>query len=209
MSSRRLTRHWFTRDAPIVAPELLGKLLVVEDGGPLDGRVDGRIDGPADGRTGGVVSGRIVETEAYMGDDPASHSFRGRTPRNAVMFGPAGHLYVYRSYGIHWCANVVTGVEGDGQAVLIRAIEPVEGIGAMRERRLGRPDRQLADGPGKLCQALGIDGSHDGVDLTDQQGVVTILDDGTPPAAAPLIGPRVGITKAVDAPWRWRAVVGT
>ncbi len=108
------------------------------------------------------VAGRIIETEAYMSDDPASHSFRGPTPRTAVMFGPAGYLYVYRSYGIHWCANVVTGADGDGQAVLIRAVDPVEGADEMLRRRGRLP---LADGPGKLCQAFGLDGEDDGADL--------------------------------------------
>jgi len=178
----QLHRSWFSRDAPIVAAELLGKLLVVES-------------------EGNRVSGRIVETEAYTADDPASHSSRGRTPRNAVMFGPAGHLYVYRSYGIHWCANVVTGADGDGQAVLIRAVEPLDGLDEMVRRRGRHP---LADGPGKLCQALGIDGSHDGVDLVAPRSAVRIVDDGTPPPADPLVGPRIGITRAVDTPWRWR-----
>ncbi len=146
------------------------------------------------------MSGRITETEAYTADDPASHSFRGRTERNAVMFGPPGHLYVYLSYGIHRCANVVTGADGDGQAVLIRSLDPLEGIDSMRSRRGRLP---LADGPGKLCQALGIDLDDDGVDLT--AGAVRIVDDGTPPPTAPLTGPRVGITVAVDRPWRFRS----
>ena len=175
-----MARAWFERDAPVVAADLLGKLLVVE-------------------RDGLVVSGRIVETEAYTADDPASHSFRGRTARNAVMFGPAGHLYVYLSYGIHRCANVVTGPEGDGQAVLLRALDPVAGVDTMRRRRGRVP---IADGPGKLCQALGIDLGDDGVDVTG--GAVRIVDDGTPPPAAPRSGPRVGITVAVDRPWRFR-----
>jgi DNA-3-methyladenine glycosylase len=179
-----LTRDWFGRDATEVAPDLLGKVLVVD-------------------RDGTRVSGRIVETEAYTAADPASHSYRGRTARNAVMFGPAGHLYVYRSYGIHWCANVVTGADGDGQAVLIRAIEPLEGMGVMLRRRGRRP---LADGPGKLCQALGLDGSDDDLDLVAPRSVVRIVDDGAPPADV-LVGPRVGITKAIDTPWRWRAAV--
>lgn len=169
-----------------MAPDLLGKVLRVE----LDGMVS---------------SGRIIETEAYTADDPASHSFRGRTARNAVMFGPAGRLYVYLSHGIHACANVVTGAEGEGAAVLIRAIEPVEGVAAMRARRgEGRP---LADGPGKLCQALGIGLSDDGIDLATPGSPIQIVDDGTPPPDDPLIGPRIGISKAVDRPWRWRAAV--
>jgi DNA-3-methyladenine glycosylase len=165
----------------VVAAELLGKLLVVD-------------------RDGSVVSGRIIETEAYTSDDPASHSFRGATTRNRVMFGPAGHLYVYLSYGIHRCANVVTGADGDGEAVLLRAIAPVEGIDVMRNRRGREP---LADGPGKLCQALGIDLGDDGAALAGSSGI-RILDDGTPLTAEPLAGPRIGITRAVDRPWRFR-----
>jgi DNA-3-methyladenine glycosylase len=164
-----------------VAPDLLGTVLVVERGGVL-------------------VAGRIIETEAYTADDPASHSFRGRTSRNEVMFGPAGHLYVYRSYGIHWCANVVTGAEGDGQAVLLRAVDPVEGVDEMLRRRGRRP---LADGPGKLCQAFGLDGDDDGTDLCDQ-GPIRIHDDGMAPSLQPLAGPRIGITNAIDTPWRFR-----
>lgn len=164
-----------------MAPDLLGTVLVVE-------------------RDGIRVAGRIIETEAYMADDPASHSFRGRTSRNEVMFGPAGHLYVYRSYGIHWCANVVTGSVGDGQAVLLRAVEPVEGVDEMLRRRGRRP---LADGPGKLCQAFGLDGDDDGADLCGP-GPIRILDDGSAPSLQPVVGPRIGITKAVDTPWRFR-----
>lgn len=123
------------------------------------------------------------------------------------MFGRAGGLYVYLSYGLHACANVVTGAEGEGAAVLIRAIEPIEGVAAMRARRgEGRP---LADGPGKLCQALGIRLSDDGIDLTVPGSSIRIVDDGTPPPDDPLIGPRIGISKAVDTPWRWRLAVPT
>ncbi len=166
-----------------MAPELLGKLLVVDRGGVR-------------------VAGRITETEAYTQDDPASHSFRGTTSRNEVMFGPAGRLYVYLSYGVHVCANVVTGAEGEGEAVLIRAVEPTLGLAAMRARRgEGRP---LADGPGKLCQALGLRLSDDGVDLAASDASIQIVDDGTPPPDDPLVGPRVGISKGVDTRWRWR-----
>jgi len=151
-------------------------------------------------RDGHRTSGRVVETEAYTADDPASHSFRGRTPRNGVMFGPPGRLYVYLSYGIHRCANVVTGAEGDGQAVLIRAIEPLAGVEEMLLRRGRTP---LADGPGKLCQALGIGLGDNGAVLCGP-GPIRLLDDGTEPPSEPIVGPRVGITKAVDTPWRFR-----
>ncbi len=146
------------------------------------------------------VAGRIIETEAYMSDDPASHSFRGPTPRNVVMFGPPGHLYVYRSYGIHWCANVVTGTDGDGQAVLIRAVDPVEGADEMLRRRGRLP---LADGPGKLCQAFGLDGDDNGADLVGG-APISIVDDGRPSPANPIVGPRIGITRGADTPWRFR-----
>jgi len=155
-------------------------------------------------RDGTHVSGRIVETEAYMQHDPASHSFNGPTSRNSVMFGPPGRLYVYRSYGIHWCANVVTGVERDGQAVLLRALVPVDGLEVMRSRRAGRPDRELCNGPGKLCAALGIDGDDNGIDLTGVSSAIRIVDDGSEVTEAVSVGPRIGITKAVDTPWRFR-----
>ncbi len=177
-----LTRAWFERDAPVVARDLLNKLLVVD------------VDGVR-------CSGRIIETEAYMSSDAASHTFNGETKRNAVMFGPAGHLYVYLSYGIHYCANVVTGTTGDGQGVLLRAVDPVEGIELMRARR-GRPDGELANGPGKLAQALGITAQHGGWDLLASD--ISVVDDQVAPPSSPLIGPRVGITKAVDTPWRFR-----
>ena len=175
---RRVSRRLLAGDAPDVAPALLNKLLVH-----------------------GECVGRIVEVEAYREDDPASHTFRGRTPRNAVMFGPAGHMYVYFTYGMHFCANVVTGVEGVGSAVLLRAVEPIAGIDLMSMRRGG--SRQLADGPAKLCQAFGIDRGHDGADLLSGDGI-GLYDDGVAPPTNPRVGPRVGITKAVDVPWRWR-----
>jgi DNA-3-methyladenine glycosylase len=151
-----------------------------------------------------LVGGRIVETEAYTRDDPASHSFNGPTVRNAVMFGPPGRLYVYLSYGIHRCANVVTGAPADGQAVLLRAIAPMFGVGVIRARRGGRPDRALTDGPGKLCEALAIDLGDSGLDLTNPASPIRILDDGTPPPDDPIVGPRVGISKAIETPWRFR-----
>ena len=165
-----------------MAPELLNKVLVHGD-----------------------RAGRIVEVEAYRGaDDPASHAFRGRTPRTEVMFGPPGHLYVYFSYGMHWCANAVTSEPGEAGAVLIRALEPVSGIEAMRvARAAARRDVDLANGPAKACQALGIDGSHDGADLTVGTSGPRILDDGTPPPIAITAGPRVGISVATEVHWRF------
>ena len=167
-----------TGDASHVAPLLLNKVLVH-----------------------GPCVGRIVEVEAYREDDPASHTFRGRTTRNAVMFGPAGHLYVYFTYGMHHCANIVTGSDGYGAAVLLRAVDPIAGLDVMRERRGGRA--QLADGPAKLCQAFAIGPEHNGVDVCRGAGI-GLFDDGTPPPRRPIVGPRVGISKAVDVPWRFR-----
>ena len=176
------------RDPRLVAPDLLGLIL----------RHDSR-------------AGRIVEVEAYCGtEDPAAHTYRGRTPRNATMFGPAGLLYVYRSYGLHWCANVVCGAEGEGVAVLLRALRPLDGLGEMRAARAaGRrpdaavpPDRDLCRGPGRLSSALGIGGGHDGVDLLAGGSGVRLEDDGWRPAEVAQ-GVRVGITVAADRPWRW------
>lgn len=176
-----LEPRFYARDALVVAPELLHKVLVV-----------------------GPCAGRIVEVEAYRSDDPASHSFRGPTSRNAAMFGPAGHLYVYFTYGMHHCANVVTGITGDGQAVLVRAVIPLRGIAEMRRRRGGRADRVLTDGPGKLTQAFGIDRSHDGADLCAEASLA-IVDDGTAPPQAPSASGRIGIRSGTDLPWRWHA----
>src|SRR3954471_21744141 len=140
MAERVVERDFLARDALVVAPELLGKVLV-----------------------NGPCAGRIVEVEAYRSDEPAAHTFRGPTPRNQIMFGPAGFLYVYFSYGMHHCANVVTGADGDGQAVLLRAVTPLRGIEPMSARRHGRP--RAARSPGKLCQAFALDRSHTGTDL--------------------------------------------
>ena len=145
------------------------------------------------------VGGVVVETEAYGPDDPASHSFGGPTRRNATMFGPAGRLYVYRSYGIHWCANIVCAAEGVGAAVLLRAVEPTTGVDVMRARRGMDDVRLLASGPGRLTQALGITAAHDHLDLSRPPFA---LD---PPRAAVEVvaSTRVGITRATDLPWRY------
>jgi DNA-3-methyladenine glycosylase len=168
-------------DSLVVAPWLLNKLFI------KDNRV-----------------GRIVEVEAYRGaEDPASHAYRGQTKRNAVMFGPPGRLYVYFTYGMHWCANVVCAPEGLARAVLIRALAPVAGVEAMRASRpAARQDRDLCNGPAKLCQALGITGSDNGTDLLDG-GAIVLCDDGMPPPSQPVTGGRVGITSATEVSWRW------
>lgn len=150
------------------------------------------------------VGGEIVEVEAYGPDDPASHSYRGATARNRTMFGPPGRLYVYRSYGIHWCANVVCGRDGEGAAVLLRALRPTSGLDEMRARR-GLDDlRELCSGPGKLTQALGISGADDGHAL--DRGPFALLPPDAPVAFETT--PRIGIGRAADAPWRY-VVSGT
>lgn len=178
-----LGRSFYRRDPREVAPDLLNKVLR---------RADGR-------------SGRIVETEAYLGTaDPAAHSWRGRTARNATMFGAPGLLYVYFTYGMHWCCNPVCGEEGEGVAVLLRALAPLTGLAAMRAARPGcRSDRDLCRGPARLCQALGIGRAQDGIDLVDGSGGFSIVDDGVTPPATPTVTTRVGITRAADEPWRW------
>ncbi len=172
----------------LVAPTLLGATLL---------RSDGR-------------SGVIVEVEAYGGsDDPASHAFRGPSPRNASMFGPPGRLYVYRSYGIHWCANIVTGPAGTAAAVLLRAVIPTGGVEAMRAARWGAirhgPDRHLCSGPGRLTQAFGIGGDLDGVDVCSPASILRLLRPSSPVLHAEpiLASPRIGISKATERPWRF------
>lgn len=149
---------------------------------------------------GGRTAVVIEEVEAYGGaDDPASHAYRGRTARNASMFGPAGTLYVYRSYGVHWCANVVTGTEGTGEAVLIRGGRVVEGMELVLARR-GRRDH-LTDGPGKLTQALGITGDHDGTSVL--AGPVRLEEGPAPDPALVSRTPRIGISREAERPWRF------
>lgn len=145
------------------------------------------------------VGGIIVETEAYEADDPASHSFAGERPRNRAMFGPPLTAYVYRSYGVHWCFNIVTGPVGHGAAVLVRAIEPTIGLATMAERRRTTEPRLLASGPGRMTEALGISIAHDGLPL-DAPPFALTLREHTPDIVT---GPRIGITKAADKPWRF------
>jgi DNA-3-methyladenine glycosylase len=171
-----LKRDFFARSVHEVAPDLIGATLLVDG-----------------------VGGRIVEVEAYDQEDPASHGHRGRTARNAALFGPPGHAYVYRSYGIHWCLNLVCREEGIPEAVLIRALKPTSGLGLQRSRRGVEQVRALCSGPGKLCQALGITGEHDGLaldvppfDLEERGDVPEIVT-----------GPRIGITRAKDLRWRY------
>lgn len=166
----------FARSVHEVAPELIGAMLLVEG-----------------------VGGRIVEVEAYDREDPASHAYGGLTRRNASMFGPPGRAYVYRSYGIHWCLNLVCEGEGVPSAVLVRALEPTEGLEKMRMRRGFEDPRLLASGPGRLCQALAITGEHDGLSL---EVPPFELRERTEPVEV-LAGARVGITRATELPWRY------
>lgn len=178
-----LPRAFFAADASIVAPRLLNKIVAT-----------------ADGR-----AGRIVEVEAYEGArDEAAHTFRGKTARNAVMFGAPGHLYVYFSYGVHWCGNVVCAPEGVGSAVLLRALEPIAGLEAMRMARGSRiVDRDLCRGPGRLAQALGMTGADTGMDVVAANSRIQFLDDGMPPPKTLRGLPRIGISRSVALPWRW------
>jgi DNA-3-methyladenine glycosylase len=181
---RRLPRTFFARPSLDVAPELLGRELVRRLPSGEELRV------------------RVVETEAYRQDDPASHSYRGPTPSNAVMFGRPGFLYVYFTYGMHHCINVVTGADGEGSAVLLRAAEPLEGLGAMARRRGTDRVRALCSGPARLAAALDIDRSLNGVDLV--RGDLVWLEHGSElPPEQIATGPRVGIRRGVDEPWRF------
>lgn len=178
----RLPRAFFARPSPEVASDLLGKILVRES-------------------PDGLLSGRIVETEAYTGaNDPGSHAYRGVTPRNRVMFGPPGHLYCYRSYGVHTCMNVVTDTEDVAGAVLVRALDPLDGIDSMKKHRGGRPLVELCNGPGKLCQALGITLDDNGADL--ETSGIWFEDDGYVPQEM-AASARVGLSQGKDLPLRF------
>jgi DNA-3-methyladenine glycosylase len=172
----RIRRSFFARSVHAVAPDLIGAIFLCHG-----------------------VGGRIVEVEAYHHTDPAAHSYGGRTERNAVMFGPPGYVYVYRSYGIHWCVNFVCEPKGSASAVLIRAIEPLEGIATMRRRRGMRDVRLLCSGPGRLCEALGISRAQNGLALDAPPFELHHRDEEVEIA----VGPRIGLTKAVDLPWRY------
>jgi DNA-3-methyladenine glycosylase len=173
---RRLRRDFFARSVHEVAPELIGAILL------FDG-----------------VGGVIVEAEAYDQDDPASHGFGGLTPTRASMFGPPGHAYVYRSYGVHWCLNLVCAPAGRAEAALIRALAPTHGLDLMRERRGLDRERSLCSGPGKLCQALGITRAADGLPL-DKPPFRLFAREAEPDI---VVGTRIGLTRAVEQPWRY------
>jgi DNA-3-methyladenine glycosylase len=176
MASRKIHKAFFSRSVHHVAPELIGTTLLI-----------------------GGIGGRIVEVEAYHHTDPAAHSFNGQTPRNAVMFGPPGYAYVYRSYGIHWCLNFVCEPAGSASAVLIRAIEPAEGLATMRRRRGLADTRLLCSGPGRLAEAMGVTIAHNGLAL-DKLPFELYAREDEPDIA---VGIRIGITKAADLPWRY------
>lgn len=176
IGGERLTIDFFARNVVEVAPDLVGAMLLV-----------------------GGVGGVVVETEAYDPEDPASHSFSGPTTRNGAMFGPPGRAYVYRSYGIHWCLNLVCGPAGHGAAVLVRALQPTAGLDVMRVRRGLAGDRLLCSGPGRLCQALAVTRELDGSAL-DEPPFELLARPALVPVSA---GPRIGISKAADLPWRF------
>jgi DNA-3-methyladenine glycosylase len=172
----KLGQDFFARSVHEVAPELVGATLLVDG-----------------------VGGTIVEVEAYDHEDPAAHGYRGRTERNAAMFGPPGHAYVYRSYGIHWCLNLVCEEEGVASAALLRALEPTHGIEEMRARRRLEDPRSLCSGPGRLCQALAVTREHDGLPLDRDPFRLAAR----PHAPEVVAGTRVGITQAAERPWRY------
>jgi len=176
LRQRQLAPGFFARSVHEVAPDLIGVTFFVDG-----------------------IGGPIVEVEAYHQSDPAAHSYGGATARNAVMFGPPGRVYVYRSYGVHWCVNFVCEAEDSASAVLIRALMPTTGLAVMRRRRGVRDDRQLCAGPGRLCQALAITGAHNGTALDTAPFALFAR---TAPVEI-VAGPRIGISKAVDLPWRY------
>jgi DNA-3-methyladenine glycosylase len=188
---QRLGREFFVGDARDVGRALIGKVLAREDG----------------------RAARLVEVEAYLGmDDPGSHAFRGPTPRTSIMFGPAGHLYVYFSYGMHWCANVVCGPDGKASAVLLRAGEPLQGVELMRRARSNGqravPDRDLCRGPARLAEAFGITGEDNGLDVAPDGGSPALLwfaDAGTEPPGRVISTRRVGLSslRGAELPWRY------
>ncbi|MBN9603266.1 MAG: DNA-3-methyladenine glycosylase [Afipia felis] len=175
---KQLKRSFFARSVHEIAPELIGATLLVDG-----------------------VGGPIVEVEAYHHTEPAAHSYRGPTPRNMVMFGPPGYLYVYRSYGIHWCMNFVCEAEGSAAAVLIRAVKPTRGLAAMRRRRGLHEERSLCSGPGKVCEALAVSIKYNGCAL-DVSPIAIHARTEVPEIAS---GVRIGITKAAELPWRYGA----
>lgn len=179
--SKPLPRSFYLQDTVEVARRLLGKALVHYT-------------------DSGVLAGRIVETEAYLRDDPACHASRGATRRNAVMFGEPGRAYIYFTYGMYFCFNAVTAPEGVGEAVLVRAVEPLEGIEVMMRNRGTDKLTNLASGPGKLCQAFGLDRRHNELDLADSE--LVIVDDGWKPGEI-VAASRIGIRLAADKPWRF------
>ena len=188
MRARTLPRSFYRRDSRVVAPELLNKVLRSSvDGAP-------------------PLAARIVEVEAYAGaEDPGSHGYRGETPRTRTMFGRAGHLYVYFTYGMHWCANAVCGEVGESSAVLLRAAAPLEGLEVLRANRgpAARRERYLCSGPAKLCQAFGIDRAFDGADLVTGDRGLRITDDGVPPPDRPRVTRRIGLSAGAEHEWRW------
>jgi DNA-3-methyladenine glycosylase len=173
---RPLRRNFFARSVHVVAPDLIGATLLFKG-----------------------IGGLIVEVEAYHHTDPAAHSFGGPTERNTVMFGPPGYAYVYRSYGIHWCLNFVCEAEGSASAVLIRALAPTHGLAAMRRRRGVADERLLCSGPGRLCEALGITSTQYGLALDAPPFAIFARTQDVDVT----VGPRIGLTKAVDQPWRY------
>jgi DNA-3-methyladenine glycosylase len=186
-AGRRLPRSFFARPSPEVAPDLIGRVLVR------------RLP------SGDRLAVRLVETEAYQEDDPASHSYRGRTARTDVMFGPPGRLYVYFTYGMHFCMNVVTGTDGQGSAVLLRAGEPLAGVDEMRRLRGVDDVRSLCSGPGKLCEALGVARGNNGEDLV-RGPQMWILEGEAVPLERVDVTTRVGIRNGVERPWRFVAL---